>query len=199
MKSFSTILPPECRREAAAGLAFTLTEMMVALAVFSLVVIAMVSLQIFGFKMSALTSNKLKSTAASLKVLDQIRDQVLEAYYASVGNGNGTSFTATGTTGNALQIYPGADMNTYLRFYLMPDHDALYELNSANGQVTLLATNIVNAKPFAAVNFQGKISSSSQEHYGIQMTLDFARLAYTVPGRTYEYSTLEAEMTPRTQ
>jgi prepilin-type N-terminal cleavage/methylation domain-containing protein len=179
--------------------AFTLAEMMTTLAIFALVVAAMVSLQLFGFRVNALTTSKLKSTASSLKILDQIRNNVLEAYSVSVGNGNRTSFTATGTNGNALQIYPGTNVSNYLRFYLVTTNASLFELSSTNNQVSLIASNIVNQTAFETVDFQGNISSSSQEHYSIRMTLQFVQLDYRLPGNTYEYYTLKTEMTPRTQ
>ena len=61
----------------------------------------------------------------------------------SVGNGNSTSFTATGTSGNALEIYPTTNSN-YLRFYLATNTTALYELNSTNNNLLLIASDIVN-------------------------------------------------------
>lgn len=188
-----------CRHRVAVDDAFTLAEMMTTMAIFSLVVAAMVSLQLFGFKMDSLTEGKLKTAASSLKVLDQVRDNVLEAYLVSVGNGNGASFTNTGTTGNALEIYPGTNLNNYIRFYVVSSTSGLYEFNSTNNRVLLIASNIVDTTPFEAVDFQGNISSSSQEHYAIQMTLQFAQLDYTVPSNTLDYYALETEMTPRTQ
>ncbi len=171
---------------------------MTTMAIFSLVVIAMVSLQIFGLKVNALTSSKLESTTYSLKVLDQVRDLVCEASSVSVGNGNSTSFTATGTSGNALEVYPTTNSN-YLRFYLATNTTALYELNSTNHNLSLLASNVVNKTVFEAVNFQGNVLSGNQEHYAIELTLQFAQLAYTVPSNTYDYYTLQTEMTPRTE
>jgi competence protein ComGC len=179
--------------------AFTLAEMMTALAIFSLVVMAMVSLQLFGFKMNAVAQSKLKSTGSSLKILDRVRGQVMGAYSVSVGNGNQTSFTTTGSTGNALQVYPGTNTGSYLRFYVATNTSCLYELNSTSNTLLLLASNITNKQPFATVNFQGSVSSSSQEHYAIRMILQFAQLDYTLPVNAYDYYTLETEMTPRTQ
>lgn len=171
---------------------------MTTLAIFSLVVIAMASLQIFGLRVNAITSSKLESTAYSLKALDQIRDLVCEANSVSVGDGNSSSFTATGTSGNALQVYLTTNSN-YLRFYLATNTTALYELNSTNNNLSLLASNVVDQTVFEAVNFQGNILSGDQEHYAILLTLQFAQLAYTVPTNTYDYYTLQTEMTPRTQ
>ena len=179
--------------------AFTLPELLVAMTIFLLVVVDVVSLQIIGLKMNALAANKLKSTSSSLKVLNQIRNQVLEARSVAVGNGSGTSFTLTGTSGNALQIYPSNNTNSYLRFFQSTNTDALYEWNSTNNELWLLAPYITNQMVFETVDFQGNSSSRSQEHYAIRMTLQFQQLDYRVPTNTYEYYTLETEMTPRGQ
>jgi len=178
--------------------AFTLAEMMTTLAIFSLVVIAMVSLQVFGFKMNAFTKSKLKSTTYSLKTLNRIRKQVRGANSVAVGNGDRTSFTAD-TSGNALQIYPTANEDDYVRFYVATNTDALYEITSADDSPSLIASNIINQTPFEMVDFQGNILADSQEHYAIEMTLQFAQLDFSVPSDNYDYYTLKTVMTPRIQ
>ena len=52
---------------AAVARAFTLAEMMTTMGIFSMVVLGMVSLQVFAFKMNAFTSSKLIITADGLK------------------------------------------------------------------------------------------------------------------------------------
>jgi prepilin-type N-terminal cleavage/methylation domain-containing protein len=182
-----------------AARAFTLTEILTAMAIFLMVVLGVVTLQIFGLQMNAISAGRLRSAASSLKVLDQVRDPVLGANSAVVGNGSGSSFTVTGTTGNALQVYPGTNTANYLRFYVATNLDALYELNSTNNDLLLIATNVFNPSVFETVNFLGNVSSSSQEHYSIRMTLQFTQLEFTIPAKGYDYYTLETEMTPRNQ
>lgn len=187
-------------RRAAGRRAFSMVELLFALGIFLMVMAGVVSLPILGLKMNALSASKLKSTAASVKILNQIRNQVLEASSVVVGNGGDTTFAATGTTGNALQVYPpGGNTNNYIRFFLSTKTFALYEWYSTNNQLWLLAPNITNETVFQTVDFQGKTSSSSQEHYAIKMTLQFAQLNYKIPTNSYEYYTLETEMTPRGQ
>jgi prepilin-type N-terminal cleavage/methylation domain-containing protein len=198
MKLFQEKLSPASPPSPRVARAFTLAELMTAVAIFSLVVIGLLSLQIFGFKMNAITASKLKSTAYSLKTLNQIRRQVREASSVSVGNGDGASFTVTDSTGNALQIYPTNDDN-YLLFYLVTNTDALYEFNSTNNSVSLIASNVVNQTPFEMVNFLGDVLTNSQEHYAIEMTLQFAQLDYSVPSDNYDYYKLQTVMTPRVQ
>jgi len=180
--------------------AFTLAEMMTTVAIFSMVVIGMVSLQIFGFKMNSLTSSKLISTTYSLRMLNQIRDQVREANLVQVGNWDGASFTTTGTNGNALQIYPTTNA-TYIRFYLDTNTTTLYKLDSTSANPPImLASNIINQTVFQIEDYHGNsIVSGSTEHYTIKMTLQFLQLDYQVPTNVYENYMLQTLMTPRTQ
>lgn len=186
-----------------AACAFTLAEMMTTMAVFSLVVLAMVSLQIFGFRMNSFTSSKLQSTAYSLKTLNQIGDQARGATFVQVGNGSSTSFT-TNTTGNALQIYPTANLANYTRFYLATNTAALYNLYTLTngGQATLVASNIINQTAFQSADYRGTnilIVPGGAEHSTIIMTFQFSQLAYSDPIPAYDYYTLQTLMTPRMQ
>jgi len=179
--------------------AFTIMELMTAMAVFLMVVAGVVSVPIFGLKMNGLAASKLNSAASSLKVLNQIRNQVMGANSVLVGNGTQSSFTANGTNGNALQVYAGPGTNNYVRFFTSTNTGAFYEWNNVTAKLWLLAPDVTNQSVFQTVDFQGKVSSSSQEHYAIRMTLQFAQLNFTVPAKNYDYYTLETEMTPRCQ
>ncbi len=179
--------------------AFTISELLTALAIFLVVVLGLVTLQILGLKMNALALSKMESTSSSLKILNRVRNQVLEASSVAVGNGSGQSFVATGTNGNALQVYPGTNTSNYFRYYVSTNDNTLYELNSTNSELTAIAPNITNTLVFQTVDFQGNTSSSVQEHYAIKMTLHFSQLAYKVPKKATEYYTFETEMTPRVQ
>lgn len=187
------------RRSATAVRAFTLPEVLLALTIFVTVVAAIVSLQVLGLQMNARAASKLASAAASAKVLNQVRDHVLEANSALVGNGDNNSFTATGTNGNALQVFSGTDTNNYLLFFVSTNTDSLCEWSSTNQEVWTIAQNVTNELAFETVDFQGNASSRNQEHYCIRMTLQFAELDYKVPTNTYEYFTLQTQMTPRGQ
>jgi len=194
----SANLPSKPGSRARKALAFTLTEMMVTMAVFLLVVIAMVSLQTFGVRMTSITASKLTSIGYSLTALDAIRDEVRGANSVFVGNGTGALFTATGTVGNTLEIFPTTN-NSYIQVYLNTNSGSLYTLHGTNSGAFLIASGITNHVAFQSMNYAGNIATNSQDHYTITMTLKFCQLAYQVPGKTYDYYTMEATMTPRTQ
>jgi len=185
------------RRAIRAG-GFTLVEMMTTLGIFSLIVIAMCSLQVFGFMMTSATQSKLTSINYSLEALNAIRDEVRGATSVLVGNGTGALFTATGTTGTTLKIFPAGSSN-YLQVYLNTNDDSLFVLNGTNSKPFFLASGIINRSPFRVVNYQGVLLTNPLDHYAVKMSLQFSQLSYTLPAKTCDYYTLQATMTPRTQ
>jgi prepilin-type N-terminal cleavage/methylation domain-containing protein len=178
---------------------WTLVELMSAMAIFLIVVAAMISVQIFGFNINALTTSKLKFTAASLKALNQIQNQVRNANLVVVGNGTSlATFSPTYTTGNSLMIYPPTGSGNLL--YLDTNADALFEIFGANTNKITIGFGITNNTAFQTVDCNGvNISSTSVENFAIRMTLQFLITNYKVPTTVYDCYTFQTEMTPRTQ
>ena len=179
--------------------AFTLVELMITMAIFMMLVLAMVGVQIFGFRINALTTSKLMTTAYSLKALDQVQSQVRGASSVVVGTGTSlASFTATGTTGPSLMIFAPTGGSNLL--YLSTNTGGLYEIFSATNQPMTVASNLVNSVAFQTVDCHGNnISSTGLEHYAIRMTLQFYKLNYQVPTNVSSYYTFQTEITPRSQ
>lgn len=176
---------------------FTVVELLTAMAIFLVVVACLVTVQLLGMRMNAMAAGKLESTAAAMKSLNYMRKQVLGAFAVQIGNGDNSSFTSNGTNGDAMEIFPGTNLNNYLRYYW--SSNTLCEVNSSNSQVTVIANSITNQPVFEMVDFQGNMSSTSREHFSIRLTLQFAELAYKVPTNKFEYFTMVTEMTPRLQ
>ncbi|HKW28700.1 MAG TPA: prepilin-type N-terminal cleavage/methylation domain-containing protein, partial [Verrucomicrobiae bacterium] len=90
---------------------FTLTEIMVAMAIFSLVIIAMVSVQLFGMRVYTLAATKLIATTGARETLNAMRDRIRSANIVMVGiynpaNAAGFVQITNGLPqiGNALEI-----------------------------------------------------------------------------------------------
>jgi type II secretory pathway pseudopilin PulG len=199
MKLRSNSLSGKTWSQAIEARAFTLVELMVTMTIFMLLMLMMLGVQIFGFKINALTTSKLKSTAYSIKALDQIQGQVRGASSAVVGNGTSlASFTSTGTSGSALQInLPTGDVNL---LYCTTNTGTLYEIFGANNNQITVATNLTNQVIFQTVDYRGSnISSSGGVHYAIEMTLQFFQQNFQVPTNVCEYYNFQTMMTPRTQ
>jgi prepilin-type N-terminal cleavage/methylation domain-containing protein len=196
-----------CRRPAwfTTVRAFTLTELMVTMAVFALVVVAMVSLQIFGFRTNSLTSNKLVTSGNSLKALDQILNQVRgtpNPVYVGSANTSGSNFTAIASgqpaVGNALRVSNGP--TTVLTFYLNTTTHILYELRSGTANALVLAHAVTNSQPFQAEDcFGSPYVQGSSGHYTIKMTLQYSNWLYSIPTNVADSYRLEARATPRSQ
>ena len=184
--------------------AFTLTEMMITMAVFALVVVAMVSLQIFGFRLNSLTSNKQVTTFYSLTALDQIQNQIRGTPNpVQVGNfATGTSnFTAIANgqlaVGNALRISNGPA--SILTFYVNTNTHTLYELGYTTN-ATVLAHAVTTSRPFQAEDCFGNTNVvGSSGHYTIKMTLQYSNWLYSVPTNVHDFYGLEVRATPRSQ
>ena len=183
-----------------------MTEIMVTMAVFALVVMAMVSLQIFGFKMNAFTSNKLTSTANSLDALDQIQNQIKgtpnPVYVGNFNTGN-NKFTAIANgqpaIGNAVQVSTGPNVIT---FYLNTTTHFLYELTTTTTSTNnnALAKSVINPQPFSAEDcFGNTIVAGNTGHYAIQTTLQYSNWLYSMPTNMSDAYRLETLATPRSQ
>ena len=196
--------------------AFTLAEMMTVVAIFSMIAIGMISLQVFGFKMNAFTSSKLAMTADGLKALNQIRNRIRQATNAvmtgnvgvmignfDVGNNKFTPIVNGNLIGNAVQI--SNNPADYVTFYVSTNSFGLTKGNlfmkSTNGQpIVLTHSNIIYQPAFQAEDYNGNIiAANSSEHYTIHMMLQFQKLDFTTPTVTYDYYQLESRGTPRNQ
>lgn len=165
--------------------AFTLPEIMVVMAIFSMLVAGLISGQLFGLRMSRITETRLSSTDNSRKVLTRIRAEILSGKTLVVGNGDALSFTAVPNNsqqvGNALQIYPSTDTNYFIRYYVRTNDATFRRMTSTNAISEMLANAVTNRLAFQAEDFQGNISTSSQNNRTIRMVLEFYRWEFPPP------------------
>jgi type II secretory pathway pseudopilin PulG len=166
--------------------AFTLAEMLIAMTIFTMVVAAMVAVQLFGMRVYTLAATKLSATAGCRKALNQVRDQVRQAKIVDIGNcpTAPSSFTSLGMTnkqvGNALKLYPANNTNGgYTIFYLDYTGGTNYLKqytvtisNSVSGTVTnrytniyttVLAGYITNRDVFAAQDYRGNVLTNEDQ------------------------------------
>ena len=117
-------------------LAFTITEIMVASAIFSLAVAGAICAQLSGLQMSNIVGAKLTAAAAARLAAGEVRNDVRAAKLLYVGYGNSTFFSnapaGSARMGDALQIYPTTDTNTYIRYFLDPDTQTLRRMVSGS-------------------------------------------------------------------
>jgi prepilin-type N-terminal cleavage/methylation domain-containing protein len=183
---------------------FTLTEILTAMAVFSLVTVGAFYSHLFGLRMFNVTATKLSASENSRVVLNRVVDEIRSGKLVYVGTGSDASFIPTPSDtpqqGNALQVYPTADTNTFVRFFLDPSTQTLNRL-TASGSLEVIAKYITNQVVFCAEDFLGNTLTNNQNNRTIKMTLEFYQwefpVAQVAPGAYYDYCRLQTRVTRR--
>jgi prepilin-type N-terminal cleavage/methylation domain-containing protein len=198
-------LPSSARHAVRMSRGFTLTEIMVALSVFTLLVAGLMSAQLMGMRMRKVTETKLESSASARQALNEIRDQVRMARLISVGAGDSEAFKPVADRlpqiGNALQIQATSDTNVFTRYYLDQQSQSLMRISSAERKPSLVASGITNAMVFTAEDFGGRVLTNSQNSRVIRMLFEFRKWEYASAssGRNgvYDYYRLQTRVTRR--
>lgn len=188
--------------------AFSLTELLVVVAVFSLLILATVSSQIFGLKLYRLSETKMTTTADARSTLNRIRDEIRSGRLLYVGNGDCYSFNLVADNaphaGNALKICPTTDTNDFVYYYLDSDQ-CLNRMVSGSDAVQMVASHVTNQVVFRAEDFRGNVLTNYQNNRVIAMTLQFYRREFALarnrqggPDGLYDYYQLQTRIARRT-
>ena len=186
--------------------AFTLPEIMSVMALFSLLLLALISSQIMGIKMYRISESKLTATASGRRALDQVRDEIRSGKVLLVGNGSSSTFTPSADNqpniGNAVQIYATTNTNTFVRYYLDANDDRLKRVKSGSTNVQVIANYVTNDIAFRAENFRGQVLTNNQNNRVIRMVLEFYQWEFPVAtvgtNGLYDYYRLQTRTTRRT-
>jgi hypothetical protein len=160
-------------RNARAG--FTITEIVIAAGIFSLVVMGSILSHVTGLKLCTTTQTKLKAVDTARAVLNRTREDIRSATMIEVGNGGVTNFSLVSSNkprvGNAIQIHPTTDTNVWVRYYLDTSDQSLKRVASS-GRKETIASYITNKIPFAAEDYAGNVLTNDQNNRVIRMTLE---------------------------
>ncbi|HEY1788521.1 MAG TPA: prepilin-type N-terminal cleavage/methylation domain-containing protein [Verrucomicrobiae bacterium] len=192
-------------RQSAQG--FTLVEMMVALAVFTLVIMVTLATQVYGTRVYTLAATKLSATTSARMALNDIRDEIRQGQIVNVGNyiwtGNdpaATNFTPISDgnpqQGNALIIYPSStNAGTFTLMYLQPGSGTNYSLgtpastncliletyrNGALAQSNDVANFITNQVIFTAQDYENNILTNNVNNRVIQVQMFFSQWEFPI-------------------
>lgn len=185
--------------------AHTLPEMMVGISIFSMLTLGLLSLQMFGLRQDQLVQSKLGASDESRRAFGKLLSEIRGSTTVRVGNGSASTFTpiAVGTVqqGTALQIYPTAATNTYIRYYFDPANYELRRIASGVAGSKAIATHLTNNLSFWAEDFKGVKVKDNTFNYVIRTTLEFYQYQYPLtkvgPGYLYDYYRLDLRATRR--
>ena len=186
--------------------AFTLPEIMIVMAIFSLVIAGLISAQIFGMRMVTISETKLSATATGRRALNAVRDEIRARKILVVGNGDNSTFTSiadnTPQVGNALEIYPTTNKANFVRYYIDPVEERLKRVVSGSSNIQVVANFVTNELAFAAEDFRGNILTRNRNNRVIRLNLDFFRWEFPVAtagsGGLYDYYHLQTRISRRT-
>ena len=183
---------------------FTLPEMLVASAVFSLTVLGFVCCQLFGMRQDQWVNSKIGASDLARLSFDDMANHIRAAKIWQVGNGNLTSFTglplATNQRGNALKVSMTTDTNQYYLYYFDTNACKLYRGHSGNATTTCIAQYLTNTMYFQAQNYHGDNQTDLTHKGVIDVVMQFCQYQYPItkvgPGCLYDYYKLEMRLTP---
>jgi prepilin-type N-terminal cleavage/methylation domain-containing protein len=185
---------------------FTLTEIMMTMAIFGMVVVGLLSLHIFGIKLNAMVDVKLQATEDSRRALGKLVADIHSAGIVRVGTGDATGFTEAGFNtaqqGNAIQVYPVKTNTTkFVRYYLDTTDNQLMRIDSAATTPTFVSGWVTNSIIFSSEDFSGNVLSNNLNNRVIGIDMEFYKLDNPMisfgHGSYYDYYRLQTKVTRR--
>jgi len=170
----------------------SMVEMMVSMAIFILLMTAVIYANIFGMRYDQLVCSKLGASEQSRRSFEKLTSDIRSSKIWRIGTGNRTAFTplpnATNMIGNAIQLSPSTDTNLWVRYYFETNgpfttqpNGRLCRLTSA-GQYTICAQYLTNSSGtsmvFSAQNYLGQQMTDYQAKYVIDTLMEFSQYQY---------------------
>ena len=138
-----TAEPPRRRR---AG--FTLSELLVSSAVFSLAIMGFVYCQMFGMRQDQLVNSKIGATELARLSFNELCNDIRAAKVWQIGNGSLGSFTpiplGDNQKGNALKLSMTINTNSYYLYYFDTNACKLYRGHSGSAALKCMAAYLTN-------------------------------------------------------
>jgi prepilin-type N-terminal cleavage/methylation domain-containing protein len=163
---------------------FTLPEILIALAVFMLLLAGIVAANLFGLRMFQVNENKLGATEWSRKTFGQITDEIQSCNAVSVGNMTTNdifeplSLPGERQEGNAIEIQPTTNTAILIHYFMDAADETFRRTEIAPGVTTntntlILADSVTNTMIFNAQDFSGNVLTTNQNNQIIHLTLEF--------------------------
>lgn len=181
----------------------TLSETMVAMAVFGLVVLGVVYCQMFGMKQDQLVNSKVGASELARLSFDILANDIRAAKIWQIGNGNLSSFTAipqgNNQQGNSIRLSMTTDTNKYYVYYFDTNACKLYRGHSGSNARQCMAEFLTNTMYFRAQDYKGVTQTDLSHKDVINVVMQFCQYQFPLtrigPGNFYDYYKLELKVT----
>jgi hypothetical protein len=171
-----------------------------------IVSLGMIAAYLFGGRLYILAQTRLDSCQDGRDILNDFVHDVRTACDFDIGSGTDTGFTPVAAgqlrQGNALQIYPAAGTNSYIRYFLDTNAHAFKVIASGVSNVIVLAAEVTNTLAFTCEEFNGTITTNEQtaELVGLllQVSPTAIRQSTTAAGNLKQFYQLSTRVNKRT-
>ena len=154
------------RRQSGRCTGFTLLEMMVAVGLFSLVIVGVLACHLAGLRLQQLIQPKLINAQYERQTLGRLVEEVRCANSLQVGTGSLSAFTAAGPTnvqaGNALRIYTSTNTSQYIYYFHDLATATVQRVPFRGTKAVIIASSVTNHTIFAMQDFAGNALTNSQ-------------------------------------
>jgi len=202
--------PTSGRGDSSAG--FTLMEVLIATAVFMLLLGGIVAANLYGLRMFQVNESKLNATEWSRRTFGKITAEIRACNSVSVGNILITtnsdltinsffeplSLPGDVQQGNALQIFPTADTNSFITYFVDSLDETFRRTENTPGvtnNTVILADSVTNNLIFTAQNISGTVLTNNLNDQIIHLALEFYQPEHFLVGA--DYYKLETSVTRR--
>jgi prepilin-type N-terminal cleavage/methylation domain-containing protein len=199
MKPFPRRIHRPPRRSFEPAPAYTLPEVLVSMALLSLLLGALIYGNLFGLKLCEVSKNKLNAGDDARKVLEKITDEIRNAKIVWVGSVANGFFqeAALGDpqSGSAVLVCPTTNTGIFSVYFLDPSDQTLRRTTSSGDTVTVLAHSITNSAVFQAQDCLGNVLADNHNNRTIHIKLQIYQPQVQAP--TPDHFTLETAVTRR--
>ena len=185
--------------------AMTIVELMVAMGIFSISVMGLIGLHLFGLKQDQIVQSKLGASDQSRRAFSQLISDIRGAKKIRVGTGSADSFTPIDydelQRGTALHINLTTDTNSYIRYYYNTNAGELRRIETGTSGYEVVANCLTNDMFFQAEDYKGNVLYDGSHNYVIRTVFRFYQYQYPLtkvgPGYLYDFYKLEFKCTRR--
>jgi len=183
--------------------AFTMVEMMVATSLFSLVVIGLIYVHMFGLRQNQLVNSKLGASDQSRRGFDLLAKDVRSSKSWQIGNGDNLEFApipnGDAQEGTALMVHLTTDTNRYVTYWFDTNRRELRRNVSGDAAIKVIARSLTNTMVFRAENYRGETQYDLTHKGVVNVKMEFAEYQYPLtqvgPGFFYDYYKMEFRLT----
>ena len=179
LRCTSARLPGNNRRLAA----FTLPEAMIALTLFALLILGIVSVNLFGLRWYQLGQTDMVATDSARVAMGKMTGEIQNCSSVLVGNISNGVFVAhvagEPLTGDSAMIYSLTNTNNYVLYYLNVTNKTFIRFESDLNTNQVIAQTVTNTVLFQAQRLPGNVLTNAQNNFVVHCSLQF----YSAPNQ----------------